>query len=133
MAELPNLGVANTSRSEVARFISVAFGFRVAIKLHHWNITGNASYARHIAIDEAIDTFDDIVDRLAETSVQEYGTLAFKVSETSNPTNIIDYCNNFKRMVDKAYDIFPQSYQKSILDDMAECVSQLLYRLKRLS
>lgn len=123
---------SDTKVIAIAKFIGEAYAFRTALKLHHWEVTGSGSYATHIALDQGIDQVSGVIDELAETSVALYGTLNIKVDAVENPVNIIKYCEDFHNRIKGMYNVFNESFQKSILDSLDESVVQLLYRLKRL-
>ena len=46
----------------IADFIGRLFSFNSSLKLHHWHVTGKASYSQHIALDQAIEDLLDVID-----------------------------------------------------------------------
>lgn len=108
------------------------YSFISGLKLHHWNITGVGSYARHMALDQAIDDLYDVADRIAETSIADKGALPIVIPETKTPTDIVAYCDSMYSFVDAQRKLFSEIFEQSIIDDWQEGVKQLLYRLKRL-
>ncbi|MDR0934041.1 MAG: DUF5856 family protein [Burkholderiaceae bacterium] len=102
------------------------------MKLSHWAVTGKGSYARHMAIDEALNTLISVLDRLVETSIAMYGDLKITIPETKPPKDMVKHCQSFYAEVEKARDLFPEAFTQSILDDYHEALQQLLYRMIRL-
>ena len=114
------------------KVIGEMVSFRDGLKLHHWSITGPASYARHIALDQAIDSLSDTIDRIVETTIAIEGNVDIVVPETKNPENIIEHCKSFYTKVDTARQLFDEIFEQAIIDDFQEGIQQLLYRLIRL-
>lgn len=59
---------AHTSNKELAAFIGELFSFNSSLKLFHWSVTGTGSYAKHMALDEAVASVLDVIDRITETT-----------------------------------------------------------------
>jgi len=114
-------------------FIGKVFSFNDSLKLYHWHVTGKASYAEHMALDQAIDQLKDPTDRLAETSYALYGNIDITIPATKTPTDIIKHAEDFYKAADEAREYFPENFSQAIIDDYQEGIQQLLYRLKRLS
>ena len=114
------------------KVIGEMVSFRDSLKLHHWAIKGPASYARHIALDQAIDSLSDTIDRIVETTIATEGDLNIVIPETINPNNIIEHCKTFYTKVDGARSLFDEVFEQAIIDDFQEGIQQLLYRLIRL-
>lgn len=116
----------------VADFIGRLFSFNSSLKLHHWHVTGKASYAQHIALDQAIEDLSDATDRLVETSYAIKGDLEVVIPETKNPTNIVKHAEDFFNYTESKRELFAEAFTQAIIDDYQEAIQQLLYRLKRL-
>ncbi|MFV0420093.1 MAG: DUF5856 family protein [Dysgonomonas sp.] len=116
----------------VADFIGRLFSFNSSLKLHHWHVTGKASYAQHIALDQAIEDLTDATDRLVETSYAIKGDLEIVIPETKNPTNIVKHAEDFFNYTEGKRELFAEAFTQAIIDDYQEAIQQLLYRLKRL-
>lgn len=112
----------------VGKFIS----FNNGLKLYHWHVTGEASYAKHMAIDEALDSLLDVVDSIAETQYALKGDLNITVPATSLPSDIIKYVEDFYKTLEDASQLFDESFTQGIIDNVKQTLQQLLYRLKRL-
>lgn len=121
-----------SSNQEISTFIGEVFSFNSSLKLYHWNVTGTGSYAQHIALDQAIDSVLDIIDRITETTYSLVGTLQISIPETKTPTDITKHVSDFYNYVEKHRDLFPEAFSQSILDDYQEALQQLSYRLQRL-
>lgn len=50
--------------------IIILLGFRNQIKMNHWQ---TASYAEHKMTDDLIESLDDFIDQLAESTIGSYG------------------------------------------------------------
>lgn len=121
-----------TNATAVADFIGRLFSFNSSLKLHHWHVTGKASYAQHIALDQAIEDLSDATDRLVETSYAIKGDLEVVIPETKNPTNIVKHAEDFFSYTEGKRELFAEAFTQAIIDDYQEAIQQLLYRLKRL-
>lgn len=120
------------SKSEIGKFFGKMFAFNTSLKLFHWHVTGPGSYAKHIALDQAIEALTDATDRIVETTYSMVGDIDIVVPECKVPANIIDYAANFFAEVDESRAYFTEAYTESIIDDYHEGIQQLLYRLRRL-
>lgn len=118
--------------AEISKFVGKVFSFNSSLKLHHWHITGKASYAQHIALDQAIEDLLDATDRLVETSYATKGNLEIVIPETKNPTDIIKYAEDFFTYTESQRELFAEAFTQAVIDDYQEAIQQLLYRLKRL-
>ncbi len=125
-------GAAASSTKQVGTFIGELFSFNSSLKLYHWHITGEGSYAQHMALDQALDTVLDVIDRLTETSYALLGDIEIMIPETKVPKNIVKHTSDFYAYVEKHRDLFPEDMSQSIIDDYQEALQQLNYRLMRL-
>lgn len=96
------------------------------------DVTGTASYAQHIALDQFIEQMNASVDSLAETSIALYGDINITVPKTDKPTNIIDYFNKFRISTKNIRNVLVENVQIAIVYTIDEATLQVLYRLKRL-
>ncbi|MCD7977931.1 MAG: DUF5856 family protein [Tannerellaceae bacterium] len=124
--------MTDSQNMEIGTFIGEMFSFNSAIKLYHWQITGPGSYAQHIAIDQALETLLDVIDRITETTVALKGDISITIPETKAPTDIIKFTSDFYSYVEKHRDLFSEDMSNSIIDDYQEAIQQLIYRLVRL-
>ncbi|MCD8029679.1 MAG: DUF5856 family protein [Bacteroides sp.] len=123
---------SNTSNQEIGRFIGALYSFNNSLKLYHWHVSGEGSYAQHIALDQALETLPDVLDRLTETTYAMKGDIAITIPETKVPENIVKHVQDFYTYVESHRDLFSQDFSESIIDDCQETIQQLLYRLERL-
>lgn len=124
--------MAKTSNKEIAEFIGQLFSFNSSLKLYHWSVTGTGSYAKHMALDEAIGSLLGVIDRITETTIAMVGDLGISIPETKAPVDIVKHASDFHLYVDKHRDLFPEAFSQSIIDDYQEAIQQLVYRLVRL-
>lgn len=117
---------------KIGKFLGEIFSYNSSLKLYHWHVTGKASYAAHLSLDEAIASVLDVIDRLVETSIAQFGTIDITIKETSTPTDIVKHCENFYMLLQDGRELFTDDYALSIFDDYQEAIQQLLFRLKRL-
>lgn len=117
---------------EITSLLGELVSFRDGLKLYHWHVTGEASYAVHIAIDQAVDELNDPIDELIETSYALYGDLEIVVPETKRPANLVKYVEDTYANLEKARDLFDESFSGGIIDGIQQANQQLLYRIKRL-
>jgi DNA-binding ferritin-like protein len=122
-----------TLSPKAAAFLGSLIAFRQSLKLTHWSITGPGSYEAHLSLDQAIDTFTEVTDRLVETTYAVLGTLYITIPQTTKPANYIQHIESFYESIEKDRGIFTESFSQSIIDDFQEGIKQLLYRLKRLA
>ncbi len=120
------------STDKIAEFYGNVFAHNNSMKLYHWTVTGTGSYARHIAIDQALESLTEVLDRLVETSMAMYGDLDIVIPATSIPQDIVKHCQAFYDYVEKSRDLFPEAFTQSIIDDYHEALQQVLYRMTRL-
>lgn len=123
---------AVAANSKVATFIGKLSSFNSSLKLYHWHVTGEGSYAKHIALDQAIEALTDATDRLVETSYALKGDLSIVIPETSTPKDIIKHAEDFFTYTESGREFFEEAFTQAIIDDYQEAIQQLLYRLKRL-
>lgn len=117
---------------DLASFAGRLVSFNNSLKLFHWHVTGEASYAQHIALDQAIEALTDATDRLVETSYALRGDLNIVVPETATPNDIIKHAEEFFDYTESERKLFDHAFSQAIIDDYQEAIQQLLYRLKRL-
>lgn len=120
------------SNKEVGSFFGKLVSFNNSLKLFHWHVTGVGSYAKHIALDQAIGDLLDVTDRIVETTIAQAGDIDIVVPETKAPTDIVKHATDFFAEIEKSRAFFTEAFTQSILDDYHEAIQQLLYRLKRL-
>lgn len=123
---------ARTSNKEIAAFIGELFSFNSSLKLFHWSVTGTGSYAKHMALDEAIASLLDVIDRITETTFAMVGDMNISIPETKTPKDIVKHATDFYNYVERHRDLFPEAFSQSIIDDYQEAIQQLVYRLVRL-
>jgi len=121
-----------SSGKQIGTFIGELFSFNSSLKLFHWEVTGPGSYAQHMALDQALESVLDVIDRITETSIAMVGDLNITIPETKTPKDIVKHVSDFYTYVEKHRDLFPEDFSQSIIDDYQEALQQLLYRLKRL-
>lgn len=121
-----------TSGKQVGTFIGELFSFNNSLKLYHWEVTGSGSYAQHMALDQALDSVSDVIDRITETSIAMIGDLNITIPETKAPKDIVKHVSDFYSYVERHRDLFPEALSQSFIDDYQEALQQLLYRLIRL-
>jgi DNA-binding ferritin-like protein len=120
------------SNRELGTFIGELFSFNSSLKLYHWHVTGEGSYAQHMALDEALGDLLGVIDRITETTYALVGDIDIVIPETKNPKNIVKHASDFYNYVNHHRDLFPEDFSQSIIDDYQEAIQQLLYRLVRL-
>ena len=85
-----------------------------------------------MALDEAVASVLDVIDRITETTYAMVGDLQITIPETKTPKDIVKHASDFYNYVEKHRDLFPEAFSQSIIDDYQEAIQQLLYRLIRL-
>jgi len=121
------------SLKEIGDFFGKMYSYNNSLKMYHWHVSGKGSYAEHMALDQALDSLADAMDRIVETSYALYGDIKIVIPETPVPANIVDHSEKFYSYVDYQRELFKEDFTAAILDDYQEAIQQLLYRLKRLS
>lgn len=122
-----------SENTQLANFIGELFAFNVSLKLFHWHVTGPASYAQHMALDQAIDSLSETLDSVAETSYALVGDMEIIVPQTKSPKDIVKHIEGFYDHVQDSRKLFTEDFSAALMDDTQEALQQLLYRLKRLS
>ena len=123
---------ATGSLQQMGDFFGKLYSFNTSLKLYHWHVTGKGSYAQHIALDQAIESLTDVLDRVVETSYSKYGEVNVTVPETDVPRDIVEHAEKFYAYVEDQRELFSEDFTDSRIDDYQEGIQQLLYRLKRL-
>ena len=113
-------------------FFGEMYAFNNSLKLFHWHVSGPGSYAQHMALDEALTTLADAMDRIVETTYAMKGDIEVVIPQTNTPRNIETHCEKFFKYIDEQREMFEEDFSTAILDDYQEAIQQLLYRLKRL-
>lgn len=131
-ATLNNVKGITASTKEVGAFVGKIVSFNNSLKLYHWHVTGVASYAKHIAIDQALEGLTEATDRLVETTYALAGDLTIVVPETTAPSDLVKHVSGFYDVVEDARKYFTEAFTQAILDDYEEALQQLLYRVQRL-
>lgn len=121
-----------STNAETATFLGLLFSYNNSLKLYHWHVTGVSSYAKHIALDQAITNLLDATERLVETSYALRGDLDIIIPVTTRTDNIVKCTEEFYKTVESNRKLFPELFTQSIIDDYQETIQQLLYRLRRL-
>ncbi|MCD7971703.1 MAG: DUF5856 family protein [Candidatus Azobacteroides sp.] len=122
----------SSSNAEIAVFLGELYAFNVSLKLFHWHVTGPGSYAKHMALDQAIDSLSEALDSIVETSYALLGDLPIVVPETRVPGDIVQHVSDFYQEINEKRNLFKEDFTESLCDDFQEAIQQLLYRLKRL-
>lgn len=117
---------------QIAAFLGELVSYRDSLKLYHWHVTGEGSYAVHMALDLAIDEINDPIDELIETSYAVYGDLEIVIPETKCPSDIVKEVEKFYAKTEAARDLFSEGFSGGIFDGLQQANQQLLYRIKRL-
>lgn len=125
--------MTQTSHKQVQDFLGSMFAFNNSLKLYHWHVTGPASYAQHMALDQAIESLRGTLDSIVETSYAILGDLEIVIPETKVPRDIVSHAEKFYKEVQSGRELFSESFIDGLLDDYSQALQQLLYRLKRLS
>ncbi len=129
---MADIKLKSVDKNRIGEYIGECRSVMEGVKLYHWDVTGTASYAQHITVDQFIEQMNASVDSLAETSIALYGDINITVPKTDKPTNIIDYFNKFRISTKNIRNVLVENVQIAIVDTIDEATLQVLYRLKRL-
>lgn len=129
---MADIKLKSVDKNRIGEYIGECRSVMEGTKLYHWDVTGTASYAQHIALDQFIEQMNAPVDSLAETSIALYGDINITIPKTDKPTNIVDYINKFRISTKNIRNILIENVQIAIVDTIDEAALQVLYRLKRL-
>lgn len=124
--------VSAKTKTMMGQFFGRMNSFNSSLKLYHWHVSGHGSYAEHMALDQALESLGDVLDRIVETSYAMYGSFDIVIPETPTPRNIVAHAEDFYKFIDGHRELFGENFTAAILDDYQETIQQLLYRLKRL-
>ena len=120
------------TESQIGEFFGQLYSFNNSLKLYHWHVTGKCSYAQHMALDQALETLGDAMDRIVETTYAMKGDITVEIPSTKVPDDIVKHCEGFYDYVEDSRKLLSEDFSDSIIDDYQEATQQLLYRLKRL-
>ena len=129
---MADIKLKSVDKNRIGEYIGEYRSVMEGAKLYHWDVTGTASYAQHIALDQFIEQMNAPVDSLAETSIALYGDINITIPKTDKPANIVDYINKFRISTKNIRNILIENVQIAIVDTIDEAALQVLYRLKRL-
>jgi DNA-binding ferritin-like protein len=132
MLEKPTTQTKKPNKSDIETVIGRLYSFMNSLKLFHWSVTGEGSYAKHMALDEAIEDFEETLDELVETTFAHEGSINITIPETTLPRNIIDHCKQCYSYVDAHRKDFPEVFTQSVIDNWQQANKELQYRLIRL-
>ena len=118
--------------TEDGRLVGEMSAVNNSLQRVHWHVSGPGSYAQHMALDEALTTLADAMDRIVETTYAMKGDIEVVIPQTNTPRNIETHCEKFFKYIDEQREMFEEDFSTAILDDYQEAIQQLLYRLKRL-
>ncbi len=114
-----------------ARDINFFFHLLNQLKLHHWQTT---HYARHKALDDAIDALQSHVDKYVEVYIGKYGrpklTSASNTIEMGNLSEkvIVDFVANSTKYLNKELTFKPTDNDlANVRDEMVAELHKLLY------
>lgn len=71
--------------TDYGRFFGEMYAFNNSLKLFHWHVSGPGSYAQHMALDEALTTLADAMDRIVETTYAMKGDIEVVIPQTNTP------------------------------------------------
>lgn len=108
--------------------ISKLFQSRDIVHLKHLRET---SYSKHIALDGYYKGVLKLLDRLVESS-QYDSLLQIRIPQAPYVEDIVGYMEGLSNYIETVYEHFPKSFQKAIVDDIAELINSTLYKLKYL-
>ncbi|MCD8172973.1 MAG: DUF5856 family protein [Alistipes sp.] len=117
---------------EIGKLFGQLYSFNESLKLHHWQDTGEGSYARHMATDQALESVRDLLDRLVETAYSVYGEIEITIPETRAPACLKEAVCNAYKLIEDTKPLLSESFLQSILDEYQEALHQLNYRVTRL-
>ncbi|MCC8036224.1 MAG: hypothetical protein LIO77_09915 [Rikenellaceae bacterium] len=117
---------------EIGKLFGQLYSFNESLKLYHWHDTGEGSYARHMATDQAVDTVRGLLDRLVETSYSVYGQIEIVIPQTGVPPCLVEAIKNTSELIARSQSLFQEGFLVSILDEYQEALHQLNYRITRL-
>lgn len=132
MATTAKTSSATGTNSKIGKFFGELYAFNNSLKLFHWHVTGKGSYARHMALDQALEDLADTLDRFVETTYALKGDIEVVIPETRVPSDIVRHCEDFFDHVGRQRGLISEDFTQAIFDDYQEAIQQLLYRLKRL-
>ena len=110
----------------IDNFLSQLFQFRDVAHLLHLKST---SYSEHVALNILYKKILKITDLLVETAQTE-SLLDLKISESKVESTTFDTITKQLEWIHTNRIIFPNSFQRNILDSLEEEYHHAIYRLK---
>ena len=107
-------------------FFGVLFQARTII--HELHLMTN-SFAQHKALDEAYNEILDLTDTLIESTQGLDGIIKIVSPEAKANKSAVDYIKELYNYVKQNRDIFPESFQQNIIDEIQQLLAQTLYKL----
>ena len=107
-------------------FFGTLFQARTIIHQLHLKTT---SFAQHKALNEAYDEILDIADTLIESTQGLDGIIEFVTPEARTFKNATEYTRELYNYIKQNRNIFPESFQQNIIDEIQTLLAQTLYKL----
>ncbi len=116
----------------VADYLSCLLFARTQAHAFHWLTKSNS---KHLALEVFYDTLGEKLDTLAESHIAIYGPISlsnnYKINNTED--GILLYFTSLLEKVKEGRELFEDSDQQNIVDEITTLVKGTLYKLKRLS
>lgn len=119
--------------NKIGELFGNLFLIRNQIHLNHLKITGNGSYAGHIALNEFYDQLVDMIDGLIESYQGKYGIIQITIPNHTNMDSIMILEKLASLTDDGSYHrIFKDTYLQNQIDELTTLTYKTLYKLKNL-
>ena len=124
---------SDPKNKSVEEFFGRVVSFNNSLKLYHWTVSGPGSYAKHLALDEALGSLTDSTDKIVEVSYSLLGDLHIEIPSTKTPEDIVEHVSSFYYYLETSRELFAEAFIQAIFDDFQEALQSLLYKLRRLA
>ena len=117
----------------IAKIIALLLMSRTMSHKAHLAVTGEASYARHMALNTFYDDIVDLLDELTESAQGKYGILDIpEMDEKGDISDPIGLLETHLKMFQNLAKSVEDRYLQNISDEIEALYYRTLYKLKYL-
>lgn len=120
------------------KLISTLMASRDQVHIFHWQVTGQNSFARHMALGAYYDAIPGLIDALVESYQGKHGILkGFEPAERYDEyteEGVVKYFKALSTYVDRIYNKLPKEDTNIInqLDGLKDLIYTTIYKLENL-
>lgn len=122
------------SASNPSEFIVMLLNSVTVLHVHHLNVTGGGSFAKHMALGDLYEAIEDHVDSIAEAYIglhnKPMNPASCQCPISESPVDdvkmILDFVQSNRDVMGK------ESFMQNLIDELEGSIASALYKLRRL-